>query len=230
MFLVGLTGGISTGKSTVSKLFTALSVPIIDADIIARRVVQPGRRANKRIRKNFGDEVFQADGNLNRELLGKIIFNDANKRRQLNSITHPEIFREMCWEILYYFGKGYKFVIMDSPLLFESGTWVNYLKCTIVVSCEENLQLQRLMQRNQLSETDAVARIKAQMPLSEKISKADYVIENSGTLEDTKRQVTEIYNKLDNSKAYLTVRISAFILFALFTGGVSVMISWFFSP
>jgi len=229
MFIIGLTGGISTGKSTVSKLFTALNVAIIDADVIARRVVQPGRRASRRIREKFGDTVFHADGSLNREKLGGIIFNDPPKRHQLNSVTHPEIFREMCWEILLYFCKGHKFVIMDSPLLFESGAWVKYLKCTIVVSCDEDLQLQRLMQRNQLSEVDAVARIKAQMPLSEKRAKADYIIENSGTLEDTKRQVTEIFKKLNSSKAYLTVRIPVLVVLTLFVGGLSVAVSWLFS-
>ncbi|CAL8110440.1 unnamed protein product [Orchesella dallaii] len=226
MFLVGLTGGISTGKSTVSKFFTALNVAIIDADVIARRVVQPGGRAYKRIREKFGDAVFHADGSLNREKLGGIIFNDTTKRHQLNSITHPEILREMGWEIFQCFCKGHKFVILDSPLLFETISWIKYLKCTIVVSCEEDLQLQRLMQRNQLSEADAMARIKAQMPLSEKRAKADYIIENSGTLEDTRRQVIEVFKKLDSSKAYLAVRIPAIVVFTLFVGGLSVAVAY----
>ncbi|SAM06886.1 hypothetical protein [Absidia glauca] len=120
MKLVGLTGGIASGKSTVSRLLQEQQVPIIDADKIAREVVEPGRRANRQIREHFGDEVFLPDGHLDRPKLGDIIFTDPSKRKILNACVHPAVRLEMLKQVLYHWLSGAKVVVLDVPLLFES--------------------------------------------------------------------------------------------------------------
>jgi len=230
MFLVGLTGdnsGIGTGKSTVSSLFTELNVPVVDSDEIARKVVQPGRKAWKQIRQVFGDDILEPDGQINRPLLATIIFNNAERRQELNRITHPEIRKEIFWDIVCYLFRGYQFVVLDVPLLFESGVWARHVHKIIVVTCEEDLQLQRLMDRNSLKESDAKARVAAQMPLRDKCAKADFVIENSGNLEDTREQVVKIYNELRQSRTHLKFRAMVGFL-GLCTGGILGVVIWLF--
>ena len=121
--VVGLTGGIATGKSTVSSLLKAAHVPIVDADIIARQVVEPGTSSLAKIQATFGDEVLFPDGTLDRKKLGSIIFNDEVKRRQLNKIVHPAVKKAMLWQVLGYWIRGYKYCVMDVPLLIEGGLW-----------------------------------------------------------------------------------------------------------
>lgn len=121
--VIGLTGGIATGKSTVSKLLKAARIPIIDADIIARQVVEPGTPALAKIQATFGNEVLFPDGSLDRKKLGTIIFNDEVKRKQLNKIVHPAVRKAMLWQMLSYWIKGYKYCVMDVPLLIEGGLW-----------------------------------------------------------------------------------------------------------
>lgn len=134
MFIVGLTGGIATGKSTVCDVFREHGIPVIDADVAARKVVEPGRKAWHLIKKEFGDAVFHKDGQLNREILGEIIFDSVEKRRKLNEITHPEIYSEMFWAAVKCFFQGHQFIVMDLPLLFESGSMLDYLYKIIVVT------------------------------------------------------------------------------------------------
>ena len=120
MFLVGLTGGVATGKSTVGKMFSALGVPIIDADVMARRIVAPGRPAWRAIRAEFGPSFFDPEtGELDRAALRKVIFEDDEQRFKLNRITHPEIYREMCWEAAKCAAAGHQYIVLDLPLLFE---------------------------------------------------------------------------------------------------------------
>lgn len=121
--VIGLTGGIATGKSTVSSLLKAAGIPIIDADIIARQVVEPGTPALAKIQATFGNEVLFPDGSLDRKKLGSIIFNDEVKRKQLNKIVHPAVRKAMLWQMLGYWIKGYKYCVMDVPLLIEGGLW-----------------------------------------------------------------------------------------------------------
>jgi dephospho-CoA kinase len=132
MLIVGLTGGIASGKSTISAFYQQKGIPVIDADILARQVVEPGRRAYKKIIKEFGEQVKNQDGTLNREKLGSIIFQDAAKRRLLNQCTHPFIRLETIWLLVKYWIQGEKLVVLDFPLLYESGLnqWVH---TTIVV-------------------------------------------------------------------------------------------------
>ncbi|XP_041367151.1 dephospho-CoA kinase domain-containing protein-like [Gigantopelta aegis] len=221
MFLVGLTGGIATGKSTVCKRLIELGCPVIDADQIARDVVLPGKSAWYKIRSYFGPDVFYNDGMLNREKLAHIIFSDEEKRKALNSMTHPAIFRAMLWEITKYFLTGYPFVVMDSPLLFENEKMLPYVTYIVVVSCSDYQQHQRLMSRNNLQWDEADQRISTQMAMSEKCKRATYIIDNSGTIEMTEQQVTAIFRIFQKSRAHWRVRtvlsiVAAFILAFLY--------------
>lgn len=204
--MVGLTGGIATGKSTVSKLFRDNGVPVIDADLIARQVVEPGKPAWSRIKREFGDGVFKENGELDREALGKLIFDDVDKRRLLNQITHPEIHRTVYKEVIKCFFLGHNFVVLDMPLLFETGVMLNYLHKIITVTCEEDIQLTRLMDRSKLSEADAKKRIKSQMPLELKCEQSHFVIENSGNLQDTQEQFDKIVSILLDSNHHWKIR------------------------
>ncbi|KAK0167372.1 hypothetical protein PV327_004779 [Microctonus hyperodae] len=217
MFLVGLTGGIATGKSTVGNIIREHGIPIIDADIAARIVVEPGKPAWHKIRKEFGDEVFTDDKQLDRTKLGEIIFNNVEKRRILNSITHTDIYKEMCWQAFKYCLRGYPFVVMDLPLLFETGNMTNYMHKIIVVVCDEEIQLERLMKRSGYSETKAKLRIAAQMPQEQKMEQANFLIENSGSLEDLRNQTIRVINVLQSSNYHWKLRfmIASFFLILL---------------
>ena len=209
MFLVGLTGGVGTGKSTMGAMFTDLGVPVIDADVMARRVVEPGRKAWRQIRAEFGPEFFHPEtGELDRAKLRKVIFEDAGEREKLNRITHSEIYREMFWEAMKCAVAGHQYVILDLPLLFEAGVMVDYMHKIIVVSCEEDLQLQRIMEQRKLSERDSKNMIGAQMPLEEKEKRAQYTIENSGALTDSLEQVEMIHAELSASKFHWKIRLA----------------------
>ncbi|XP_007437097.1 dephospho-CoA kinase domain-containing protein [Python bivittatus] len=209
MFLVGLSGGIASGKSTVAALLQELGCVVIDADVIARQVVQPCFQAYQRIVHSFGPEILLENGEINREALGSIIFSQPEKRKLLNSITHPEIQKEMLKQILKYFVLGYRYVILDIPLLFETKMLSKFMKHTVVVYCDPQAQLSRLMHRNGLTQTEAEARIAAQMPLAQKVKLADHVIDNSGDAEATKRQVLELHAALEDSLDFLIVRLLA---------------------
>lgn len=216
MFLVGLTGSIASGKSTVTNfLKNELGCScVVDADVIARQVVHPGKPAYYKIRKEFGEEILLSDGSLDREKLGQIVFNDDDKRKKLNLIVHPEIKKQMLWEIFLLFIKGYQFVILDIPLLFETKTMLPYISYSLVVFCHEDQQLQRLMKRNNMTEAEARARINTQLPMVEKCKLATYTIDNTKSILETKEQVRQIYEKLCASKRHFFVRffiLSGFI-------------------
>lgn len=206
MFLVGLTGGIATGKSSVAAVFREFGVPVVDADQIARKVVEPGKPAWHKIRKEFGSEIFLDTNELDRSKLGDLIFKDVEKRKKLNAITHPDICKEIYWQTLKYLLQGHQFIVMDLPLLFETGHMLNYLHKIIVVTCEEDLQLQRLMERTGFTEAKAKLRIAAQMPLEKKMEMANFVIENSGSERDTRQQTIKIINVLKASRYHWKLR------------------------
>ncbi|XP_063708237.1 dephospho-CoA kinase domain-containing protein [Culicoides brevitarsis] len=226
MFLVGLTGGISTGKSTISKLFRDNGVPVIDADIIARQVVEPGKKAWKKIKKEFGDGVFKENGELDRDALGKLIFDDIEKRRKLNDITHPEIHCTIYKEVVRYFFLGHNFIVLDLPLLFETGVMLNYLHKIITVTCEEDIQLTRLMDRNKLSESDAKKRIASQMPLERKCEQSNFVIENSGSTKDAEEQFYKILNILSESNQHWKIRGILLATTALLFSGIAWLLNY----
>ncbi|XP_033127334.1 dephospho-CoA kinase domain-containing protein-like [Anneissia japonica] len=212
MFLVGLTGGIASGKSTVSIMLREIGCQFIDADVVARQVVEQHKPAWTLIVKHFGQDMLLSDGNLDRPKLASCIFGDENRRKLLNSCTHPYIQKEIMWQIFVHFIKGYKFVVLDIPLLLEGSKLLRYINSVVVVYCDGEAQLQRLMQRNSLPEEDALKRINSQMPLEKKKEFADYLIENSHGIEETRQQVRHLVIRLQQSKAHLWLRIPFLLL------------------
>lgn len=194
--IIGLTGSIASGKSTVAKMITALGLPIVDADIVARDVVEPGAETLTLIAEQFGQDILLEDGTLNRVKLGDIIFHEPSKRKILNDIMHPAIRQEMLRQRDAYIEAGNKHVVMDIPLLFESKLQ-HYVERIIVVSVSEEVQLRRLMKRNNLSKEDALARMHSQLPMSVKEKGADAVIYNNENLGQTEEQLKKILTKWD---------------------------------
>ncbi|WP_242307247.1 dephospho-CoA kinase [Bacillus cereus group sp. BfR-BA-01524] len=192
--VIGLTGGIASGKSTVSEMFRELSIPVIDADIIAREVVERGKPAYNKIVEVFGAEVLQQDGELDRPKLGSIVFYNEEKRLQLNKIVHPAVREEMNRQKGMYIKEGMQAIVLDIPLLFESKL-TSLVDRILVVAVTPDTQLERLMKRNGFSEEEATARIQSQMPLAEKVKNADEVINNDGTIMGTKTQLQVILKK-----------------------------------
>lgn len=189
--IFGITGGIASGKSSVSTFIKELGFPIIDADVVARDVVEPGEEAYHEIVKAFGESILLPDGGINRVKLGDLIFHDEDKRLKLNSIVHPAVRKRMRELADKAFQDGVETVFMDIPLLFESKLMFMVEK-TLLVFVDEEIQLARLMNRNNLSEHDALARIASQMSLREKVALADAVVNNNGDFEETKDQVRSI--------------------------------------
>lgn len=211
MFLVGLTGGIASGKSSVLQVFQQLGCAVIDVDVIARHVIQPGYPAHRRIVEAFGTRVLLENGDIDRKVLGDLIFKQPDLRQLLNSITHPEIRKEMMKQTFTYLLQGRRYVILDIPLLFETKKLLKYLKHVIVVYCNRDTQLVRLMERNGLSLEDAEARIQAQLPLRDKVRMANHVLDNSGRWSDTRRQAILLHMQLERSLEYLPLRLGMLV-------------------
>lgn len=171
-------------------------------------MVEPGKTAWKKIREAFGDSVFKENDELDRDALGKLIFDDVEKRKTLNQITHPEIHRTIYKEVIKFFFMGHNFCVLDLPLLFETGVMLGCCHKIITVTCEEDIQLTRLMDRanGKLSEADAKKRIKAQMPLEQKCEQSHFVIENSGSTMDTEDQFYKILTILQDSNQHWKIR------------------------
>ncbi|GGF06313.1 dephospho-CoA kinase [Halobacillus andaensis] len=189
--IIGLTGSIATGKSTISKMFDSFNIPVVDADVISREVVEIGRPAYQQIVDCFGEKVLHEDRTLNRKQLGSIIFKDETKRKQLNEIVHPEVRKQMLEQRDGYLNEGNKAVVLDIPLLFESDL-AHFADRTLVVYVDEETQLKRLMDRDGSSKEDALERIRSQIPIQEKAERADEVIDNSGTIEESFQQLKRI--------------------------------------
>lgn len=183
-----LTGGIASGKSTVAALLEARGAVVIDADQVAREVVEPGSAGLAQLREAFGDEVLHADGTLNRDALGARIFGDDALRMQLNGILHPLIFMRSLQRMQEALEGPRRPVFYDAALLVENGAWQAF-DGLLVVAAHADLQRERLMARNQLSEQDARQRIDAQYPLEKKVEVADFVIYNESDLEHLEQEV-----------------------------------------
>jgi dephospho-CoA kinase len=195
---VALTGGIATGKSHVRARFETLGAPTIDADTLARDAVAPGSAGLAEVVRTFGGAIVDADGSLDRKKLGAIVFGNAAARQDLEAIIHPYV-REMTDKWFASLDSSrYPFAIADIPLLFE-GERERDFDTVIVTACEPATQLQRLMQRDVLSEHEARQRIAAQWPLEQKIARADYVIRTDGTFDDTNRQVDTVASQLQSA-------------------------------
>ncbi len=196
MIIAGLTGGIASGKSTVSGFLSDAGARIIDADEIAREVVRQGMPAYDDIRSCFGVSILQADGEIDRQRLGDIIFNDPKKKARLNAIVHPRVFERTAQKIAEIeMADPEAVVILDIPLLFEVGMEAD-LEEVIVVFVPEPLQLDRLLKRDGIDKKAAMARIRSQMPIGSKRKRASFVIDNSGSLSDSRRQTMAIYQQL----------------------------------
>ncbi len=194
--LVGLTGSIATGKSTVSRMFAHLGARVIDADLLSREVAMPGQAAYARIVEEFGPQVVQEDGALDRKALGAIVFADPARRKRLEEITHPAIGARQQRILSVLDEEAFEGVVLwDAALLFESGG-VAKMDRVVVVFADPETEVRRLMERDGLREADARARIASQMPIAEKAKLADHVIDNSGTREETERQVRAVHRAL----------------------------------
>jgi dephospho-CoA kinase len=194
--LVGLTGSIATGKSTVSRMFAHLGARVLDADLLAREVVMPGQPAYLKIVEEFGQGVVQEDGTLDRKALGAIVFAEPARRKRLEEITHPAIAARQQRILSVLDEEAFEgIVVWDVALLFETGG-VAKMDRVVVVATDPETELARLMARDGMAEAGARARIESQMPVAEKAKHAHYVIDNSGDRVQTERQVKGVYEAL----------------------------------
>lgn len=198
MIRAALTGGIATGKSYCLARFTALGVPVIDADILAREAVAPGSAGLRAVTERFGARVLSADGTLDRHALGAIVFADRSARSALEAIIHPEVRRR----IREWFGQvplSTPVAIADIPLLFETGQEHDFDR-VIVAACDPAVQVRRVIARDGLSEEDARKRVAAQWPIGEKVARADYVIRTDGTFSETDAQIAAVLEALKHGR------------------------------
>lgn len=193
--IVGLTGGIGSGKSTVARFFEARGAAIIDADRLAREAVLPGTPGFAAILERFGPGVLAPGGDLDRAALGRIVFGDEEARRALNAIVHPEVARLAAERMATLSAAGQALIVYDVPLLFENGL-ERFLPETIVVSVPEEVQRARVHARDGLRPEEIEARLRAQLPLAQKAVRATYVIDNSGSLEQTEASVDALWKNL----------------------------------
>lgn len=190
MKIVGLTGGISSGKSTVSSYLKQLKIPVIDADEVARKVVEPNSQGVKEIKKAFGSDVFEEDGSLNRQKLGELVFSKVENRQKLDELLQPLIKIMILEEIEAYRQKGEKMIVLDLPLLFEK-QYEELCEEIIVVYVPKELQLERLMKRNQYTKQEALSRIDSQLSIEEKRKRATVLLDNQGTIQQLYHQVEQ---------------------------------------
>ncbi len=194
---IGITGGIATGKNLVAKYFEDLGCYIIDADELYHKLIYPGKPLWRKLVEEFGSAILSPQEVIDRKRLGDIVFNNKEALEKLNRITHQTIIKEIEKEAKTY-EKEYKIVVINAPLLIEAGA-ENLVDKIIVVKTDEDTQIERLTKRDNISKEEAIKRIRAQMPISEKIKYSDYVIDNNGTPEETKKQVDAIYKELIKS-------------------------------
>ncbi|MGO9568988.1 MAG: dephospho-CoA kinase [Desulfomonilaceae bacterium] len=195
MLIVGLTGGIASGKSTVSRMFEQAGIPVICSDELAREVVRPDSPGLAEIRRIFGEDVLDGEGKLDREAMARLVFQDRSKRKILESIIHPRVAEEQNKRLRTLEGQGHSIVIVDVPLLYETG-WEQFVDLVVVVYVPRGMQEERLVKRDGMSVDDARSRLDAQMPIDEKRRLADRLVDNGNTLEHTRRQVETLVEEL----------------------------------
>ena len=192
MKVIGITGNIASGKSTVAHMFEALGARIIDADEIARIVVEPGAPAWKEIVGEFGKDILEPGGTIDRKRLGDIVFGDEARRKRLNEITHPRIMERIRGLVRGYEKEKAPVVMIEAALIVEKGGLKDLIDALIVVTADEETQIRRLMEGKGYSREEAVSRLRAQMPAREKMIHGDYIIDNSGSLEDTRARAKAV--------------------------------------
>ncbi|WEV50568.1 dephospho-CoA kinase [Lactobacillus sp. ESL0731] len=197
--VLGLTGGIASGKSTADAFFRKQGLPIIDSDLIAHQILNVGEDGYLQVVQHFGKKFLNPDQTINRHQLGKVVFSNPEQLKILNKITHPLIFQTIQAKITQNKQAGKQLIIVDAPVLFESGGQ-KYCDQTLLIAIPEEMQIERLMQRDQLTRQAALNRIKSQMPLAQKIKLADYVVTNTGTIEELEAKLAELLLKLKGEK------------------------------
>ncbi len=199
MFRIGLTGGVGCGKSTVSRYLSSLGIPIVDGDRIARAATEPGSAVLSEIGRVFGKDMLFPDGRLDREKMAALVFSDEEKRQALNGIIHPFVWQKAAAEMLAAEAAGHRRIVLDMPLLIEIG-WHLRVNAVWVVAVPKEMQILRVCQRDSVTREQAMARIRNQMPTERKIGYADVVIDNSGPIEETYRQVDAALSKIGQGK------------------------------
>ncbi|PHU13033.1 Dephospho-CoA kinase [Capsicum chinense] len=215
MRIVGLTGGIASGKSTVSNLFKAHGIPVVDADIVARNVLKKGTGGWKKVVAAFSEDILLDNGEVDRAKLGQIVFADPEKRQLLNRLLAPFISRGILMEVIKLWIKGCSIIVLDVPLLFEA-KMDKWTKPIVVIWVDPETQLQRLMTRDGSTEEEAKSRINAQMSLDLKRSKADIVIDNTSSLEDLHEQFQKVLTEITKPLTWIEFMLSrngAFLAF-----------------
>jgi dephospho-CoA kinase len=195
MLKIAITGGAGSGKSVVARMFQELGGAVLDADAIAHEVVAVGAPAWQELQQAFGDEFFLEDGSLNRALMARRVFGDPLARERLNGIVHPYVARELRARLADLEGRGVKMVLVEVPLLFEAGLEGGYDR-VIVVDADPQERVERVQARDHREEAEIQGIIDAQMPLQDKVARADYVVDNRGSLQETRRQVQTIWQNL----------------------------------
>ena len=198
MKLIGLTGGIAAGKSAVATMLQRLGAKIIDADELAREIVEPGQEAWREIIAAFGREIIRQDQSIDREKLRKKVFEDEQARKRLESITHPRIRTLAQQKIQQLAREGAEIIIYVVPLLFENRLHL-WLRPVILVACDSAIQKERLQKRDKLNEGEIRRHLEAQMGLEEKKKLADFIVENDGSLEELEKKVREVWEKIVGS-------------------------------
>ncbi len=195
--VIGLTGGIASGKSLVAEYFRAAGVPVIDTDDLAREVVAPGQPAWQRLRETFPPDCFLSDGQVARAALATLVFADPTARRVLEAITHPAIYAEVDRQVstLQHASPPAPLIVVVVPLLFETGAEARFDLIVVVYARDEQVRA-RLTQQRGYTLAEAEARIAAQLPLAEKLHRADYLLDNTGTPEQTRAQVAQLLDRL----------------------------------
>lgn len=193
--ILGITGGIATGKSTVARMLAARGAVVVNADDLAREVMAPGSEILQRLTREFGPGILHTDGGLNRRALGDIVFRDGNARRLLNAITHPAIGKLAVRRIQEWQAKGASLIVYESPLLFEAGAEHRVDKVLVVITSRKE-QWRRLLKRPGMTPKRAAAMIDSHMNQEQKAARGDFVLETSGTLEELEKQVETLLAKL----------------------------------
>ncbi len=198
MKIIGITGGVATGKTTVAKFLSLLlGAEIIDADEIVHELLNPRTEVWQKVVQFFGKDILKTDSSIDRRKLGKSVFSDTSKRKRLESIIHPAVKKVIEEKIKQFKKNGKKWVVIDIPLLFEA-KMEHIVDRIIVVIRSEGAQLDALQKENGLSLKEARERIRSQLPLSEKVKRAHFVVDNNDTLQNTEKQVREICNYLED--------------------------------
>jgi dephospho-CoA kinase len=197
MLKIAITGGAGTGKSTVARMFQELGAEVLDADQIARDAVAVGAPAWEELRRFYGPDYFHADGALNRSRLAQLVFADPEERRRLDGLIHPRVEAELQARVAELGRRGVKLVLVEVPLLYETGREAAFDR-VIVVAAPEAVQIRRLRGRDGRGEAEIRGILAAQWPLQDKVARADYVVDNGGELTQTQRQVKNIWADLKN--------------------------------